>query len=181
MNNNQQYSPPSEWIMYELGVLPVFEENDLLKVDKILGLTFFKARKDFEALLKTLFSVFHLLQLNFLLNSMFTTPIYSRGRGRFVNSAFPNKKHFAQKTKFICDKKKMKANVCRNSTFQVNRTKNGTGRRRLTSSNRAAMSALLRKNDKTNLFGYKLGELTENNKTLLFFSWSLEAFQRVQI
>ena len=63
MNHNQQYSPPSEWIMYELGVLPVFEENDLLKVDKILGLTFFKARKDFEALLKniTLFSVFHLL------------------------------------------------------------------------------------------------------------------------
>ena len=49
--------------MYELDVLPVFEENDLLKVDKILGLTFFKARKDFEALLKniTLFSVFHLL------------------------------------------------------------------------------------------------------------------------
>ena len=34
--------------MYELGVLPVFEENDLLKVDKILGLTFFKAIKDFE-------------------------------------------------------------------------------------------------------------------------------------
>ena len=49
MNHNQQYSPPSEWIMFELGVLPVFEENDLLKVDKILGLTFFKARKDFEA------------------------------------------------------------------------------------------------------------------------------------
>ena len=77
--------------------------------------------------------------------------------------------------------KKMKANVCRNSTFQVNRTKNGTGKRRLTSSNRAAMSALHRKKDKTNLFGYELGELTENNKALLFFSWSLEAFQRVQI
>ena len=87
--------------------------------------------------------------------------------------------------------KKMKANVCRNSTFQVNRTKNGTRKRRLTSSNRAAMSALHRKNDKTNLFGYKLGELKENNKALLFFSgkkqfkllsqWSLEAFQRVQI
>ena len=75
----------------------------------------------------------------------------------------------------------MKANVRRNSTFQVNRTKNGTGKRRLTSRNRAAMSALHRKNDKTNLFGYELGELTENNKALLFFSWSLEAFQRVQI
>ena len=42
----QQYSPPNEWIMCELGVFPNFLENDLLKVDKILGLTFFfKARK----------------------------------------------------------------------------------------------------------------------------------------
>jgi len=37
----EQYSPPSEWIMCELGVFPIFLENDLLKVDKILGLTFF--------------------------------------------------------------------------------------------------------------------------------------------
>ena len=44
----QQYSPPSERIMCELGVFPIFFENDLLKVDKILGLTFFKARKDLE-------------------------------------------------------------------------------------------------------------------------------------
>ena len=42
----QQYSPPSEWIMCKLGVFPIFLENDLLKVDKILSLTFFKARKD---------------------------------------------------------------------------------------------------------------------------------------
>ena len=38
----QQYSPPSKWIMCELGVFPIFLENDLLKVDKILGLTFFR-------------------------------------------------------------------------------------------------------------------------------------------
>ena len=31
-------------------------------------------------------------------------------------------------------------------------------------------SALHVKNDTTNLFGYKLGESTENNKALLFFS-----------
>ena len=31
-------------------------------------------------------------------------------------------------------------------------------------------SALHAKNDTTNLFGYKLGESTENNKALLFFS-----------
>ena len=33
-----QYSPPSEWIMCELGVFPIFLENYLLKVDKILDL-----------------------------------------------------------------------------------------------------------------------------------------------
>ena len=32
------------------------------------------------------------------------------------------------------------------------------------------LSALHVKNDTTNLFGYKLGESTENNKALLFFS-----------
>ena len=42
----QQYSPLSEWIMCELGVFPTFLENDLLKVNKIVGLTFFKARKE---------------------------------------------------------------------------------------------------------------------------------------
>ena len=54
----QQYSPPSEWIMCELGCFPIFIEKDLLKVDKILELTFFQARKDFEGF-KTAF--FHLL------------------------------------------------------------------------------------------------------------------------
>ena len=44
----QQYSPPSEWIMCELGVFPIFLEKDRLKVNKILGLTFFEARKDLE-------------------------------------------------------------------------------------------------------------------------------------
>ena len=29
----QQYSPPSEWIMCELGFFPIFIEKDLLKVD----------------------------------------------------------------------------------------------------------------------------------------------------
>ena len=32
------------------------------------------------------------------------------------------------------------------------------------------LSALHAKNDTTNVFGYKLGESTENNKPLLFFS-----------
>ena len=64
----------------------------------------------------------------------------------------------------------MRANVCRNSMFQVNRTKNATGNDASPRSNGAVMSALHRKKDTTNLFGYKLGELTENNKAVLFFS-----------
>ena len=41
----QQYSPPSQWIMCELGFFPIFLEKDLLKVDKILGLNFFRQEK----------------------------------------------------------------------------------------------------------------------------------------
>ena len=115
----QQDSPPSEWITCELGVFPIFLENDLLKVDRILGLTFFKASKDMEGF-NTAF--FNLLSLSFVLDGLFTTPVYSRRRSRFVNSAFSNKKILAQNR----------------SLFMTNRKKNDTGRRRLTSSNRAA-------------------------------------------
>ena len=34
--------------MCELGVFPILLENDLSKIDKFLGLTFFKARKDYS-------------------------------------------------------------------------------------------------------------------------------------
>ena len=94
----QQYSPPSEWIMCELGFFPIFLEKDLLKVDKILGLTFFQARKDFEGF-KTAF--FHLLLLSFVVDGLFTTPVYSPRRSRFVSSAFPNKKNLAQKRSLL--------------------------------------------------------------------------------
>ena len=90
----QQYSPSSEWIMCELGVFPIFLENDLLKVDKILGLTFFKARKDLEGFNTAFFS---LLLLSFVVDGLFTTPLYSPRRSRFVDSAFPNKKNLVQK------------------------------------------------------------------------------------
>ena len=75
--------------------------------------------------------------MTFVLDGLFTTLVYSRRRSRFVNSAFSNKKILAQKSKFIKRQTNLKGNVCRNSTFQVNRQKNDTGRRRLTSSNRA--------------------------------------------
>ena len=44
----QQYSPPSEWIMCELGVFPIFLEKDLLKVDKILGFNFLREEKTWK-------------------------------------------------------------------------------------------------------------------------------------
>ena len=44
--------------MCELGVFPIFLENDLLKVAKILGLTFFKARKDLEGFNTAFFNDF---------------------------------------------------------------------------------------------------------------------------
>ena len=70
----QQYSPSSEWIMCELGLFPIFLENDLLKVDKILGLTYFKARKDLEGF-NTAF--YNLLQLSFVLDGLFN--VYNAG------------------------------------------------------------------------------------------------------
>ena len=87
--------------MCELGVFHIFLENDLLKVDKILGLTFLKARKDLEEF-NTAF--FNLLSLSFVLDGLSTTPVYSRRRSRFVNSTFSNKNILAQKSKSIYDK-----------------------------------------------------------------------------
>ena len=55
-----------------------------------------------------------------MLDRFFPTPVYSRIRSRFVNS---RKQNLAQKSKFIYDKQVLKANVCKNSTFQVNRKK----------------------------------------------------------
>ena len=72
--------------MCELGVFPNFLENDLLKVDRILGLTFLRGKKRLQGFKK---AFFHLLWLSFVLDILFTTPVYSRRRGRFVNSSFP--------------------------------------------------------------------------------------------
>ena len=97
----------------------------------------FKARKDFEGF-KTAF--FHLLLLSFVVDGLFTTPVYSPRRGRFVNSAFPNvtRKIWPRNEVYLWQTN-LKANVCRNSTFQVNTRKNATWRRRLTSRNRIAI------------------------------------------
>ena len=72
---------------------------------------------------------------------------------------------FAPKIEVYLWQTNLKANVCKHSTFQVNRKKNnGTGRGR-------QLEQLSRHEEPhNNPFGYKLGESTENNKALLFFS-----------
>ena len=77
--------------MCELGFFPMFLEKDLLKVDKILG--------GFKT------ALFHLLLLSFVVDGLFTTPVYSPRRGRFVNSALPNKKNLAQKRSLLMTNK----------------------------------------------------------------------------
>ena len=125
--------------MCELSIFAIFLENVLSKFHKILGLIFFKTREDFEGF-KRRFSIY-VSSFFCLMECLQILSVYSRRRGSFVNTAFPNLKMFAQKSKFFLCPSKLKANVCGNSTFQVNRTKNTTQKRRLTSNNGAAMSA----------------------------------------
>ena len=64
----------------------------------------------------------------------------------------------------------MKANVSGNSTFRVNRKKNATGRRRLTSSNRAAsfVSNLVRRTTQQTFLAINLA--SQQKTTKLYFS-----------
>ena len=106
-----------------------------------------------------------------MVDGLFTTPVYPRRRGRFANSAFPNKKNLVQKSKFIYDKQIWKRMFAEILSFKE------IGQRMLheddvlpRGTEPSFLSALHSKNDTTNLFGYKLGESTENNKAVLFFS-----------
>ena len=136
----QQNSPPSEWIMCDHGVFPIFGENDLSKVDKILGLmSFFKARKDskvseqrFPIYFNWFFCSMECLQLLFIRvkEAVLWSKRFLRGNLLpYIRSLFMTNE--------------MKANVCENYTFQIKNAKNSTGKRRLTSSNRSDMSALI--------------------------------------
>ena len=100
-----------------------------------------------------------------VLDGLFTTLVYSRRRSRFVNSAFPNKKIWPKNRRLLWQTN-LKANVCKNSTFQVNRKKNGTGRRRLTSSNRAAIfvSTLMRRATQQTLLTINLASQQKTTK-----------------
>ena len=101
-----------------------------------------------------------------VLDGLFTTLVYSRRRSRFVNSAFPNKKIWPKNRRLLWQTN-LKANVCKNSTFQVNRKKNGTGRRRLTSSNRAAIfvSTFMRRTTQQTLLTINLASQQKTTKS----------------
>ena len=98
----QQYSHPSEWLMCELCVSQFFRERSF-KSRQNPRVDFFLRQEKTSKDSKRHFSIYCKCAC-FLLNGLFTTPIYSRRRGRFVNSACPNKKHLAPKSKFIYDK-----------------------------------------------------------------------------
>ena len=98
----QQYSPPSEWIMCELGVFPVFFRERSFKSRQNPRADFFlRQEKTWKDSIRR-FSIY--CSRSFVLDGLFTTPVYSRRRSRFVNSAFSKKKILAQKSKFIYDK-----------------------------------------------------------------------------
>ena len=116
---------------------------------------FFQARKVFEGF-KTAF--FQLLLLGLKL------PFIRLEEGVSWTQRFLTRKIWPKQTN-------LKANVCRNSTFQVNTRKNAHEDEVLPRGTESPfLSALHAKNDTTNPFGYKLGESTENNKAFLFFS-----------
>ena len=64
----------------------------------------------------------------------------------------------------------LKANVCRNSTFQVNRKENSIRRRRLTSSNRAAIFCQHFKRRRTQQTFFTINLASQQKTTKLYFS-----------
>ena len=134
---------------------PFFLENDLLKVDKILGLTFLRQEKTWKDSIRR-FSIYgswvlcsrDCLQLPRIrveeavswTQRFLTREFWLKNRSWFMTNKFKRK----CLQKFYVSSKQEK---------EWYRKKNDTGRRRLTSSNRAAfLSALHAKNDTTNPF-----------------------------
>ena len=137
----------------------IFQENknDLLKVDK-----------DFEVF-KTAF--FHLPQLSFELDGLFTASVYLAKKRPFRSLSFSLQEKFDPRIEVYLWKTNLKVIVCRNSTRILQEDDVSP---RVTGP--PVLSVFHAKNETTNIFGYKLGESTENNKALLFFS-SKEAIQ----
>ena len=124
------------------------------------GRLLFKARKDFKRIQNGVspFTVAEFCAWWIVYNSC-----YLRGRSHFVNSAFPNK--------LIYDKQIWKQMFAKILRFKWTRERVLQEDDILPwATEPPFLSALHAKNDTTNPFGYKLGESTENNRALLFFS-----------
>ena len=91
--------------MCELDVFPIFLDNDLSKIATILGLTFLRQEKTSKDSKPDGFC-FPIAAAEIFAQWIVHNSVYSRRIGRFVSSAFPNKKKFAQISKFIYDKQK---------------------------------------------------------------------------
>ena len=155
--------------MCELGFSHFLRERSF-KSRQNPRVDFFQARKDFEGF-KTAF--FHLLLLSFVVDGLFTTPVYSPRRVRFVNSAFPNKKNLAQKRSLFMTKKF--ESKCLQKFYVSSKHEKEcymkTTSYLLEEPNRHfKFVSTSCEGGHNKPFGYKIGESTENNKALLFFS-----------
>ena len=108
-----------------------------------------------------------------MLDGLFTTPVYSRRRSRFVKSAFPKKNIWPKnRTLFITNKFESKCWQKFYVSSKREKKKTGTGKRRLTSSNRAAICIfcqhfMLRKTQQTLL---AINLVSQQKTTKLYFS-----------
>ena len=152
--------------MCELRVFPIFLGNDNLKVDKILGLTFLRQEKTWKDS-KRCFSICCIWVL--CLMNCLQLPLFRVEEAVSWTQRFLTRK-FGPKMEVYLWQTNLKANICSNSTFQVNRKRMLQEDDVLPwATEPPFLSAVHTKNDTTNPFGYKLGASTENNKALLFF------------
>ena len=80
----------------------IFAQNDPPKVDTSIGLMFFKAREDREDFQRfKLFPIFFEIFFFCSMRGVQLLFIRQDQRGRFINSAFPNKKTFAPNETFF--------------------------------------------------------------------------------
>ena len=104
-----------------------------------------------------------------MLDGLFTTPVYSRRRDRFVNSEFPDQKNFAPKSKYIYDKQIWKQRFAEILRFRF-RFRFFTEGRLRTSSNRAAIFISTSCERTTQQTFFTINLASQMNTTKFYFS-----------
>ena len=163
----QQHSLPSEWIMCELVFFFHFcrEWYDFFKVNKNLGLTFFKSRKDFEGFRTAFLFTIAEFCARWI---VYKLPFIRVEEAVSWTQRFLKRK-FGPKIEVCLWQTNLKTNVCRNHSFQVNRKKNATGIRLLTSSNRAAIFVSISCEERHNKLFLAVNLARQQKKTKLYF------------